>query len=188
MRKKNIKNLVFLLSLISIVSFFLLQTLQTTTDFFSTKYSDYIFGSYGYIVTVTLITFSSSQLLIAYTLYKKRKDISLLFLIAGIGCLVSGLFPTTVIKDLNPQRIIHSIAAGTSFLFFPIGMLLYTKQIKSKKIRNISTLLALKSIALFAVMSILLVTGFDKKVGYFGFLEKIDILILQLFILIWSLT
>lgn len=188
MNQRHIKSLVFVLSLISIISFFLVQILQTNTDFFSTKYSDYIFGSFGSIVTITLITFASSVLLIAYSLRKKRKTVALLFLLAGIGCLISGLFPTTIIKDLNPQRVIHTIGAGVSFLFLPISILLFAKYLAPKKTKSISKFIAIKTLLLFAIMSILLVTGLDKKIGYFGFLEKIDILALQLFILIWSLT
>jgi len=181
------KKVVLLLSIISLVTFFLVQLLQTHTDPVFTKYSDYIFSDYGYLVSITLLSMSLAQLIITSLISKRYRLLSMIFLVSTIGAFIGTFFPTTVIKDLNPQRIIHTTGAATSFLFLPLGFYLLSKEKTNQDTSKLFSSLSLISITIFFIMFIYVIAGLDNKISYFGLIEKTNMLILQFLILAWSL-
>lgn len=186
MKLKTLRKITLIFSIISITTFFATQILQKDTDFIYTKYSDYIFGEYGYIVPITLTSFIISQLIIAYSLRKKQKEIALTIFVASLGGIIAILFPTTYVKDINFQRTMHTIGAATNFLLLPLAISMYVKKYKNDAFSKVYKSIANVSFLLFATMSILTILNYFIKISFFGIVEKIDIMILQIFILIWA--
>lgn len=176
-------------SLFSLFSFIAIHYLQPETNIISTKFSDYIFGSYGFLVPISLSSFALSQFLLAFKLYKNKKytKIANLLIISGLGGLVASIFPTTIVKDINPVRIMHSLGAGLNFIAFPISMILYSITMKKPSfLKRYYLTTSVVSILFFISFIVFMITDLHITLHPIGIIEKIDIFLLYVSFIIWS--
>ena len=84
----------------------------------SRRLSEYANGPYGYLMTLAFLTLGAGLMALAVALHDRRRRVWLPwpvppgFAIAGIGMVVSGLFPTDPGSANSMRETIHSQASG----------------------------------------------------------------------------
>ncbi len=170
----------FLTSFVFFLSLFAVHILQADFNFLARTYSDYVLGPYGYIVTTSLISVGISQLLLAASYFRlfKSKWLVVLFTLAGLGGVLTGIFPTTAAKDMNFLRTLHIVGSAIQFGTLPWGFIVLSRVLPKSVSKSYFLANGIATFALFTLFGSLFLLGIDKEIGYFGLLEKADIFLL----------
>lgn len=178
----------FLTSFIFFVSLFAVHVLKTDFNPVSKTYSDYVLGSYGYIVSISLVSVGVSQLLLATGFHHifRLRTLTILFILSGFGGVITGVFPTTSAKDMNFLRTLHIMGSTIQFGFLPWGFIYLSGVLPKGLLKSYYLVNGILTFSLFSLFASLFLLGIDKKIGYFGMIEKIDIFLLIIGLLITS--
>ena len=97
----------------------------------SRRLSEYANGPYGYLMTLAFLTLGAGLMALAVALHDRRRRVWLPwpvppgFAIAGIGMVVSGLFPTDPGSANSMRETIHSQASGLASVALIVSAVLW---------------------------------------------------------------
>lgn len=157
----------------------------------SATLSLYALEEYGFILELGFYAIGLTQLLLAFLFFKRTdakqlKFVSLFLLFAGLGVIIAATFPTLRPPASINDRLPHIIGAVMQFLFFPIAVLLLSAKMQIGNLKTYTKLTGVITVLLFITMLFLFFTPVMKDFGYFGLIEKADILIINLWLILMS--
>lgn len=187
--------MIALLSFVCAVFFTLtIMTAHVITDklvFMSDTLSLYALEEYGFILELGFYAIGLTQLLLAFLLFShiktKRLTPGPLFLsLAGFGAIVVAVLPTLPVPASIIDRLPHIIGAIMQLFFFPLAALILSKKMNGGTFKTYTRLTGIITAVLFIIMLFLLLSPSMKGFGYFGLIEKVDILIINFWLIFMS--
>lgn len=172
-----------LFALYFLLAFFLIQIINKQIDFKKFPLSYYALKKYGIIMTLGFFFIGFNQFLISWLLFNQGYLIpSISLLLSGIGVCFVGTFKQ---ENKNGEASkIHEIGAGMQFLFFPIGVIIYS--IFSKDYT-----LSLPIGIITFLFIFLIYYGHSKyknnQIKHFGIIQKSNILLINSWLLLFPL-
>jgi hypothetical protein len=188
--KSKLPYFIFIASLIFLIGVFLIHLIKYELDWISTTLSWYAVGDKGYILATGFCLFASAEIACCVLLVlKARLPIlygPLFFLVAGIGALLATVFPVQSPTVDLVSRLPHIVGAIMQFMFFPLALIAIYNYIQEGRIKRYTRLTATVTSLLFVVLLLLLFLRPIYEFAYYGLLQKIDILFITLWMVIFS--
>lgn len=143
--------------------------------------SKYVFGKKGIYLTMGFISIGISEIIISIiidnTLAKQN-----LFL-AGLGVIIVGIIKMDEINRKSLQNRTHNFGVILQFLCFPIAVIIFSFTNSGlNRTYNIAT--GFVTLALFSLIFILYKKYVKKEIYWYGLLQKINILMINLWLII----
>jgi hypothetical membrane protein len=181
-------NLVALLcALVFFSSIFVAHVLKPDLDWVSQTLSMYALDDYGYVINTGFICIGLTQILLATALFiGKPFDVTKaagLLLGAGLGVLLVAIFPTKAHPADLVSQLPHIIGAIMQFLLFPFAALAIARAMNAGRFKSYSLVTAYATMKLFIVVLVLFFIKFTIDIPFFGLVEKIDILAINLWLI-----
>lgn len=153
--------------------------------------SRYALDKHGFVLTLGFYMIGITQLLVAFLLLKYAETkqsiaASVFLLLSGLGVIVVAIFPTLMPPATPLDRLPHIIGAIMQFLFFPLAVLALSPAITHRPYKTFTHLTGVITAFLFVVMLFLFFLPSMRNFGYFGLIEKTDILIINFWLIIIS--
>jgi len=174
-------------------TFTILLAHLTTKDLnlLSDTLSRYALDEHGYILVLGFYAIGLTQLLLALLLFSGSKNTgfgSSCLVLSGLGVIVVALFPTQLPPATIIERLPHITGAVMQFLFFPLAALALSSKMTACPRKTYTRLTGRITGILFIIILVLFVSPTMKDFGYFGFIEKADILIINFWLIFISFT
>jgi hypothetical membrane protein len=153
----------------------------------------YALEEHGFVLELGFYSIGLSQLLIAFLLlgYIQTKHLlacSLFLSLAGFGVIAVALFPTLPPPASINDRLPHIIGAIMQFFFFPLAALALSRNMNNGTFKTYTQVTGLITALLFVTMLVLFVLPSMKDFAYFGLIEKVDILTINLWLILTAFT
>jgi len=156
----------------------------------STTLSWYAVGDHGYILAVGFCLFAGAEIACSVLLVLKARlpvlYIPLFFSVAGMGALLATVFPFQSPTVDLVSRLPHITGAIMQFMFFPLALIGIYKYMQGSRMKRYTRLTAAVTSVFFVVLLILLFLRPIYEFTYYGLLQKIDILLITLWMVIFS--
>lgn len=157
----------------------------------SNTLSHYALEEHGYIVELGFYAIGLSQLLLAFLLFSHIKTerlplASIFLLLAGLGAIIVASFPTLPAPASLVSRLPHITGAMMQFSLFPLAALMLSRKLPVGPFKTYSQLTGIIAAVLFIVMLALFLSLSMKDFAYFGLIEKIDILVINFWLILLS--
>jgi hypothetical protein len=159
--------------------------------FASDTLSRYGLEKYGFVLGLGFCCIGLTQFIIAYLLLKQTNDnqltpVSVFLLLSGMGVIIVAAIPTQLPPASIIDRLPHIIGAVMQFFFFPVALLLLSRKLLGGTFKRYTTLTGITTALLFTVLIILFVSPSMKDFAYFGLIEKVDILAINLWLILMA--
>lgn len=188
--KSKLSYFIFIASLIFLIDVFLIHLIKYELDWVSTTLSWYAVGDKGYILAAGFCLFASAEISCSVLLVlKARLPIlygPLFFSVAGIGALLATVFPVQSPTVDLVSRLPHIMGAIMQFMFFPLALITINNYIQEGRVKRYTRLTATVTSVFFMVLLLLLFLRPIYEFAYYGLLQKIDILFISLWMVVFS--
>lgn len=157
----------------------------------SNTLSRYALDQHGYILVLGFYAIGLTQLLLAILLFsgsKKPGVDSICLALSGLGVIVVALFPTQLPPATVLERLPHITGAIMQFLFFPLAALALSSKMSHRPRKTYTRLTGSITGILFVIILVLFVSPSMKDFRYFGLIEKVDILVINFWLIFISFT
>jgi hypothetical protein len=182
-----LKLLSLLCALVFFSSIFIAHLLKPELDWVSQTLSMYALGEYGYIINTGFFCIGTTQCLLALTLFLTRpfnvRLAATLLFGAGLGVYLVAIFPTQAQPTGLLSQLPHIVGASMQFLLFPLAALVISRNLSAGKMKTWTSISAYTTAKLFIVIIILFIIKFTIDIPFFGIIEKIDILVINLWLI-----
>lgn len=183
-KKKILFLFIFFFALFFSFSAILLSVTRPDLSFISDTLSKYAVGKNGFILETGFLCIGLAEILISFVLKKTRKNKGALFLfLAGLGMFLVTSFPMDTDKINGIYNFFHIFGASIQFLCFPLALIFLKNDDVFKN--NFSFKIGISTLILFLIISI--VYSFNFSLKYFGLIEKMDIFLINLWLLLFPL-
>jgi len=188
--KSKLSYFIFISSLFFLIDVFLIHLIKFELDWVSTTLSWYAVGDHGYILAVGFCLFAGAEIACSVLLVLKARlpvlYIPLFFSVAGMGALLATVFPVQSPTVDLVSRLPHITGAIMQFMFFPLALIGIYKYMQGSRMKRYTRLTAAVTSVFFVVLLILLFLRPIYEFTYYGLLQKIDILLITLWMVIFS--
>jgi hypothetical protein len=159
-----------------ILIFFYVNLRRKDLSIKKTIYSEYALGGNGKLVRLSLVLIGLNQLILAINLINQADTISAIFIsLAGVGAIMTGAFCMTKRFTIG----LHEIGVALQLLCFPLSLLTLKTTNYHSAIFGITTL----------ILTIVIFINFIiKSKAQAGLIQKTNILIINLWLLITPIT
>ena len=184
-------NLVALLcALVFFFSIIIAHLLKPDLNWISQTLSMYALGDYGYIINTGFVCIGFTQILLAIALTMARpfnttKAAGFLSA-AGVGVLLVALFPTEAQPADLVSQLPHIAGAIMQFLLFPFAALAIARPMPAGPLKTYSLVTGYATMKLFIVILVLFFIKFTIDIPFFGLVEKIEILAINLWLITFA--
>lgn len=176
--------LVFLITMVSI------HFLKSELHWMSNTLSEYAIGDRGYIINIGFYCIATTQIAITALLVLDKhfsSNLSPVFLmLAGVGALLVAIFPVQPPTASLSDRLPHMAGAIIQFLFFPLALLRGKDFFQASSFSAYTRFTARTTFLFFAILLGLFILKSRYEFAYFGLVEKIDIVLITLWLLVYS--
>lgn len=176
-----------------LISTIIIHIIRNDLDFIEVALSTYAIGNGGMILESGFYSIGLSQLLIAGILFAQadvKKAAALSILLAGLGVIVVGVFPTYIEPVDITIRLPHIAGATMQFLFFPVALLLLNRNMSAGSFRRYTMTTGVFTAVMFFLVLLLFIVSQRVEIGFFGLVEKLNIVAINIWLLLmsWKLT
>lgn len=166
------------------VAFVTVHVVPTRMNLFSDTISMYALDRYGFVITFGFYCIGVTQLCLALVLFNRYdqgrwKMISAMLLLAGVGMFVVAIFPTLPPPASIADRFEHLFGALLQFICFPIAVVLLARKLPKGFFQQYTWFTGVGSAALIVLMLALFLIPSLEDFAYFGFIEKIDVVMIN---------
>lgn len=180
----------FICALIFTFSVVISHVLKTELNWVNDTLSQYALGYNGFIITIGFYCIGFTQVLLASSFMNLHRAStskgSLLLFVAGLGIFIVALFPTQPASAEMIGRLPHIVGAGVHFLLFPLAVLVLTPSLHKGLLRRYSFITGYVSLLFFIILLVLFLIKPWFEIPFFGLLEKINVLIINTWLLVFS--
>jgi len=191
----NKKSLVALLAFICAIFFTLTilfaHIVTNDLNIASDTLSRYALDEHGVILVLGFYAIGLTQLLLAILLFSGSTKLgfdSICLALSGLGVIVVALFPTQLPPATVLERLPHIAGAVMQFLFFPLAALALSSKMSHTPRKTTTRLTGSVTGILFVIILVLFVSPSMKDFKYFGLIEKVDILVINFWLIFISFT
>ena len=188
--KSKLSYFIFISSFIFLIDVFLIHFIKFELDWVSTTLSWYAVGDNGYVLAAGFCLFAVAEIACCILLVlKARLPIlygPLFFTVAGIGAFLATIFPAQSPTVDLVSRLPHIMGAIMQFMFFPLALIGIYKYIQDSRIKRYTRSTATVTSVFFVILLILLFLRPIYEFAFYGLLQKIDILFITLWMVIFS--
>ena len=176
-----------------LISTIIIHIIRNDLGFIEVALSAYAIGNGGMILESGFYSIGLSQLLIAGILFAQadvKKAAALSILLAGLGVIVVGIFPTYIEPVDIAIRLPHIAGATMQFLFFPVALLLLNRNMSAGSFRRYTMTTGVFTAVMFFLVLLLFIVSQRVEIGFFGLVEKLNIVAINIWLLLmsWKLT
>ena len=150
------------------VAFVTVHVVPTRMNLFSDTISMYALDRYGFVITFGFYCIGVTQLCLALVLF-----------LAGVGMFVVAIFPTLPPPASIADRFEHLFGALLQFICFPIAVVLLARKLPKGFFQQYTWFTGVGSAALIVLMLALFLIPSLEDFAYFGFIEKIDVVMIN---------
>lgn len=187
---KTLNLMAFICALVFTFSVVISHALKTDLNWINHTLSQYALGDNGFIITFGFYSIGLTQVLLASSFMSLHRattsKASLLLFAAGLGVFVVALFPTQPPSVEILERLPHIVGASAHFLLFPLAVLALTPSLHAGLLRSYSFITGYVSLFFFIVLLVLFLIKPWLDIPFFGLLEKINILMINVWLLVFS--
>jgi hypothetical protein len=188
--KSKLSYFIFISSIIFLIDIFLIHLIRSDLDWVSTTLSWYAVGDNGYILAAGFCLFAGAEITCSVLLVlNARLPVfygQLFFSAAGIGALLATVFPVQSPTVDLVLRLPHIMGAIMQFMFFPLALIGIYKYIQDGHIKRYTRLTATVTSVFFIILLTLLFLRPIYEIAFYGLLQKIDILFITLWMIMFS--
>ncbi|MFA6272320.1 MAG: DUF998 domain-containing protein [Patescibacteria group bacterium] len=145
--------------------------------------SEYAIGNKGAYLTTGLILIGFSEIIIA-SISKDNFAASINLFLAGIGVTITGLIKMDKLGKKSLRNTIHNLGAILQFLFFPVAVYFFSSAISGSSARTYYIATSLVTSVLGILILILHQRYVKDKIHSYGLIQKVNILIINLWLII----
>ena len=187
---RTLNIIAFICALAFTLSAIAAHLLKTELNWLNHTLSQYALGEHGLIITVGFYCIGLTQILLAISfMIFNQATISkgaLLLFTAGLGVFVAALFPTQPPSADMLTRLPHIAGASAHFLLFPLAVLALTPSLDAGRLKSFSFMVGYVTLIFFIVLLALFVMKPIIDTPFFGLFEKVNILIINIWLLVFS--
>ncbi|PHS72179.1 MAG: hypothetical protein COB22_05630 [Cycloclasticus sp.] len=188
---KQLNLIAFVCAIVFSACVVIAHLINTELNWLSHTLSQYALGDKGLIITFGFYCIGLTQVLLAISFLSLRqkgisKGATLLFA-AGIGVFIIALFPTQPPSVDILLRLPHIAGAISYFLLFPLAVLAISPGIKTAGLKKYSFVTGYACLVLFVLLLVLFIAKSWVDVPFFGLLEKLNILIINAWLIVFSM-
>ncbi len=190
-RKSQIALLAFICAVFFTLTILFAHLATKNLNLLSDTLSRYALDEHGFILVIGFYAIGITQMLLALLLFSGSKNMapgSFCLVLSGLGAIVVAIFPTQLPPATIIERLPHITGAIMQFLFFPLAALMLSSKMAACRLKITTRLTAGITGLLFIIILALFVSPSMKDFGYFGFIEKVDILIINFWLIFISFT
>jgi hypothetical protein len=188
--KSKLSYFIFISSVIFLIDVFIIHLIKYELDWVSTTLSWYAVGDNGYILAAGFCLFAGAEIACSVLLVlNARLSVfygPLFFSAAGIGALLATVFPVQSPTVDLVSRLPHIMGAIMQFMFFPLALIGIYKYIQDGHIKRYTRLTATVTSVFFIILLTLLFLRPIYEIAFYGLLQKIDILFITLWMIMFS--
>lgn len=181
--------LVFFCAAVFLVDMFLIHFIKPELNWTSETLSQYALGDGGYIINVGFYSFAIAQFVWAASLVLQNRmpviHVPLLFFLAGSGAFLVATFAVQPDSAEMTTRLPHIAGAVMQFMFFPLALMGIKNFIQDGRAKHYTQLTAHITFLLFVIILILFIFKSTPEFQFFGLIEKINILFITLWMVIF---
>ncbi|MDP4011206.1 MAG: DUF998 domain-containing protein [Candidatus Roizmanbacteria bacterium] len=150
--------------------------------------SEYALKEKGWILTIGLFSMGVSQVTLAiFLLYNLGLLYAgILFLIAGIGPIITAAFKTQPIKSKTFTGYMHDFGAGIEFIIFPFALLVIGSSTTNGYLQLVSFIFSFFIMLFSLIIIYIYLQGLTEKTTYWGVIQRINIYTITLWMLVSS--
>lgn len=187
---KRTNQVAFICALIFSVTVVVTHLVKTELNWLHHTLSQYAVGDNGLIITTGFYCIGLTQLLLAIS-FKRIYGIAtskgaLLLFGAGLGVFIVAFFPTQPSSANVLIRLPHIVGASAHFLLFPLAILVLTPSLQAGHLKKYSFITGYVCLFFFALLLVLFLMKPWVDVYFFGLLEKINIVMINAWLLVFS--
>lgn len=187
---KIVNLMAFICALIFTSSVVISHALKTDLNWINDTLSQYALGENGFIITVGFYCIGLTQVLLASSFMSLHRAStskgSLLLFAAGLGVFIVALFPAQPATVDMFTRLPHIVGASAHFLLFPLAVLVLRSSLHQGSLRRYSLITGRVCLCFFIVLLVLFFIEPWFGIPFFGLLEKVNILIINTWLLVFS--
>ncbi|MEW4982158.1 MAG: DUF998 domain-containing protein [Cycloclasticus sp.] len=187
---KRLNLIAFFNALLFTMSVVITHLLKTELNWINHTLSQYALGEHGLIITVGFYCIGFTQVLLAtsFMIFNQAAASrgALLLFAAGLGVFVVALFPTQPPSADMLTRLPHIAGASAHFLLFPLAVLALTPSLDAGRLKSFSFMVGYVTLIFFIVLLALFVMKPIIDTPFFGLFEKVNILIINIWLLVFS--
>lgn len=188
--KSKLSYFIFISSVIFLIDVFIIHLIKYELDWVSTTLSWYAVGDNGYILAAGFCLFAGAEIACSVLLVlNARLPVfygPLFFSAAGIGALLATVFSVQSPTVDLVSRLPHIMGAIMQFMFFPLALIGIYKYIQDGHIKRYTRLTATVTSVFFIILLTLLFLRPIYEIAFYGLLQKIDILFITLWMIMFS--
>lgn len=181
---------IFIISLIFLADVFLIHFIKSDLEWSMVTLSHYALGDFGYIINVGFYCFATAEIACAALLIlnSPRSIVysALFFTLAGIGALLVAVFPVQPPTADIATRLPHILGAIMQFMFFPLALFAIDSYLVDSHMKSYTRLTGYVTFIFFVILLSLFIVKSKYQFPYFGLLEKIDIVLITIWLIIFS--
>jgi len=187
---RTLNIIAFICALAFTLSAIATHLLKTELNWLNQTLSQYALGEHGLIITVGFYCIGLTQILLAISfMIFNQATISkgaLLLFTAGLGVFVAALFPTQPPSADMLTRLPHIAGASAHFLLFPLAVLALTPSLAAGRLKSFSWVVGYITLVFFIALLVFFVMKPMLNIAFFGLLEKLNIFIINSWLLVFS--
>ena len=176
------------LSLVFLTAFCAVHLIRVDLSFSKDAMSKYGIGDKGWLLSIGFSSIGSAQIVLSVGLadFYIFSLGNALLIIAGIGAVVVSLFKMELPKTTMAGHI-HTLGAAIQFTLFPFALVILNNIVSVTAPSFFTTVVYCMNFLLIAVMAAFVIAGKVHNSAYFGFIQKMNILLMSVWVLIISL-
>jgi len=190
-RKSQIALLAFICAVFFASTILFAHLATKDLSLLSNTLSRYALDEHGFILVLGFYAIGLTQLLLALLLFNGSKNTgvsSSCLVLSGLGVIVVAIFPAQLPPATIIERLPHIVGAVLQFLFFPLAALTLSSKMAARPRKTTTRLTGNITGILFIIILVLFISPSMKDFGYFGLIEKVDILIINFWLIFISFT
>jgi hypothetical membrane protein len=194
--KKKLRTLLALLAFICAVFFtatiIFVHIATEDLTLLSDTLSRYTLDKNGFVLELGFYAIGLTQLLLACLLFghaeTKPAAASVFLMLSSLGVIAVAFFPTLPPPATVTERLPHILGAVMQFLCFPLAALTLAPSMNTGPRKTYTLLTGSITGLLFILILGLFVLPSMRDFSYFGLIEKVDILTINLWLIFMSFT
>jgi hypothetical protein len=176
------------LSLVFLAAFWAIHLIRSDLSFSKNPLSKYGIGEKSWLLAIGFLAIGFAQIVLSVGLtnFYVFSLGNMLLILAGAGAVVVSIFKMKLPKT-NVAGHIHALGAVIQFSLFPFALVILNNIVPNDTLSFFTIAVCGINFLLIALMSAFVVVGKVHNSAYFGLIQKVNIIIMSVWVLVISL-